>query len=245
MAEETKESQPKSDRLVKEFAKILRSVKPIQKAGKHSKENWPYLRVLDLANALRSRLLAKGILLIPDDVEKWSDSFERDGRRWTEVGVQTQFTITDGRQSLTFASYGIGMDSEGCAMSKAQTMALKAWLKRIGLIFGEYDDQEKGEGPHFGENEVIENPKERAFMAALKQCDLTADRAREIISKRIGMDVFTVEGITELPKKLFDQAMESLYAEIPLTEKLQKSVDQARSKRKSQIQPTNGTEAGA
>jgi len=217
-------------------------VKAVQKNGKHDKEKWPYLRVLDLANALRSRLLAKGILLIPDDVERWSESFQsdRDGRRWTEAGVQTQFTITDGKQSLTFASYGVGQDSEGCAMSKAQTMALKAWLKRIGLIFGEYDDQEKGVSePEATPRErlALANFQERAWHSAVEKSGKTSTQIESFLRQKFNIAPNEIASLS--PREFEEKAMPWLLTNGDLEETLELSKKAA--KKRSVASISEGT----
>lgn len=234
--------------IIRELTKILRTIEPIEKKGKNEREGWNYLRILELANSLRKKLFARGIVIIPDDVEVWqSEPFTIEGRQYFRSRVLTQFTLTNGTESLTFASYGLGQSSQGGDLSAAQTMALKAWLKRLGLIFGEKDDQEVGEEwQKFDEPEIIENPKERALRSAMRQCGLIPEQVETIISKRLEQQL-SVAAIVELPKKLFDQALESLYAEIPLTAKLEESVKVARAKKaaKSQVQSIDGEQNNA
>ena len=131
---------PKS--LVEKLAEVVRSVDGLKKLGDNGE--YAYLRILDIADALRDRLFAAGILIIPSDVECELNSFESEipGRRWTEAKVKTEFTITDGTDVLDYRAFGFARDMDAKCVSIAQTAALKAFLKRLSLIFGEYDDPE-------------------------------------------------------------------------------------------------------
>src|SRR4051812_30247809 len=135
-------------------------------------DRFAYLRIQHIADALRDELFSRGIQLFPDDREWWFDSWEHEGKRWTEAGVHSEITISNGRETLTFASFGVGRDMDGHALAIAQTGALKAWLKRFGLLFGEYDDPEKEQGdiehPAYPREVMrIASFQERAFASAL------------------------------------------------------------------------------
>jgi hypothetical protein len=223
--------------LTAKFAEACAKVDALQKVGNNGQ--FRYLRILDIADALRGELFSRGILLFPDDREWWFDSWESDGKRWLEAGVQTEFTVTDGRETLTFASFGIGRDLDGHALAIAQTEALKAWLKRIGLIYGEWDDPEKEHGDiekPLAPREVVQiaNYQQRAFSAALEQCKMSKEEAEKVISARLGQAV-TADLIMLLPRKKFDQALSILYGVRDQTEEWSKSVEAIR--KVSQAQP--------
>jgi hypothetical protein len=85
---------------------------------------------------------------------------------------------------LSFCSYGVGRDMDGKALFIAQTGALKAWLKRLGLIFGEWDDPEveSGEERPRRETTALASYQERAWSSALKSCGKTADQIDAYLS---------------------------------------------------------------
>ena len=219
-------------KLVRTFAKILLEIEPVMKEGK-TKEGktptFPYLRILELANVLREKLFRKGILILPDDSEFSTDSWESEGRRYQNVVVSTLFTITDGRDAMVFSSYGEGQSCDGLAMAAAQTMALKAFLKRLGLIFGDFDDQEIGEHPAPVQ---IAQPSynERAFQSALNLCGRSAEEAAEFLSHELGRTL-TAEMVVCLPPKKFNDALELLMNGTELTKRLEDSIGKVREKR--------------
>jgi hypothetical protein len=224
--------------LVAKFAEACAGVEGLTKDGNNGK--FDYLRILEISDALRDKLFARGILLIPNDVEQWVESWDnQDKKLVTEVGVKTEFTLTDGRESLKFSSYGVGRDLDGHALAIAQTGALKAWLKRVGLIYGEWDDLEKEHGDiekPLAPREVVQiaNYQQRAFSAALEQCKMSQEEAEKVIGARLGQAV-TADLIMLLPRKKFDQALSILYGVRDQTEDWSKSVEAIR--KVSQAQP--------
>jgi hypothetical protein len=208
-----------------------------------------YLRILDVANALRDELFSRGILIIPNDVECEVSSFQSPdfaGRIVTEVRVKTQFTVTDGGQAIRFSAYGIGRDMDGHALAMAQTAALKSWLKRLGMIFGERDDPEK-----FSAEDCVAKPaaepkqsepttraqmaeiryQARAWEAALATCGRTREQVEEILSRDMGMKVNSAT-IVSLPSDEFEIAMQILMRHSDLTEVLEESTQAARKHRR-------------
>jgi len=225
-------SYPKSAKktkktVIQHFSEVLANVQTINKV---KGDEFAYLRILDIANALRDELLSRGLLLIPDDVSCWRDTWlNADGRVVTQCGVETEFELTDGRFSKRWKSFGLGQDIDGFAMSIAQTMAIKAWLKRVGLIFGERDDQEKEqseqERPLFArEAPRLEDYKLRAFREACLEMNIASDEAEDLLSQRMGEEV-TIEKLLKLSPKKFDFAIAVLKGQKDLTGDLKRSVE--------------------
>ena len=185
----------------------------MRKLGDYNSE-YKYLRMLDIANALRMELFQRGLILISSDIECERDSWkspEFEDRHYTEYRVRTQFTVTDGHHKISYFSYGVGRDMDGKALFIAQTGALKAWLKRLGLIFGEWDDPEveSGEDRPRRETTALASYQERAWSSALKSCGKTADQIDAYLSTEFGFDVST-QSIAALPRKKFYLAMKWL-----------------------------------
>jgi hypothetical protein len=198
------------------LAEACAAIEPILKLGNNGE--FSYLRIADVARAFRPELHSRGLLLIPSDVECHERYFASDvaGRDYTEVTVKTVFTVSDGRRSEVYSSYGTGRDLDGHALAIAQTGALKAFLKRLGMIFGERDDPEVEVSPRA--SSAAESPRarlaqagyqERAWTSAMRVSGKTEDQIEEYFRAAHGLEVSS-SLITALPRKEFDVAMEWL-----------------------------------
>jgi hypothetical protein len=231
-----------------EFAEACEGVKGLRKAGYNDELDFDFLKILDLANQLRAELLPRGLLLVPNDVEYLEEPCTADdGLPGIQVRVKTEFEVTNGRRRLSAGSaYGVGRDAHGFALAIAQTMALKSWLKRISLLFGEEDDIERSHGhgqgqgqgqrpaPYCREAQGVRSYQERALSAALRTCGLTREGAEALLSKVMGFPI-TCEGIADLPREDFDVAMVALANHEDLAAQLELSVRAAEAaKRKPQ-----------
>jgi hypothetical protein len=145
-----RKGEPTVPTLVEKIAAACKDVAAVKVEG--NEIEFPYLRILDLAHELRGRLFSQGIVIVADDLS--IETSERDseipGRWWTNAVVKCKFTATDGSDSLAGQAYGYGRDMDGFAVSLAQTYALKSWLKRLSLTFGERDDSEYLQGDEPG-----------------------------------------------------------------------------------------------
>jgi hypothetical protein len=215
------------------------AVSKVKKLGNNGE--YSYLRIVDIADALREEIFSRGILIIPNDIEcnvaKFkvpdSDNAALSGRVITEVRIKTQFTITDGKQSLVFIGYGVGRDMDGKALFAAQTGALKSWLKRLALIFGDRDDPEveARTAPQTQQEQDDELPRQklaqaryqsRAWSAALATCGRTQTEIETLLSEAMGRPV-TSDSIIALPREGFDVAMKLLTQHSDMTQVLEQS----------------------
>jgi len=227
--------------IVERLREACAAVPPIVKKGEG--EQYNYLRILDLANALRAELSTRGLLIIPNDIECEEKRFKSDipGRYYTEARVKTEFTVADGRSRETFSAYGSGRDMDGHALSIAQTIALKSWLKRLGLIFGEKDDPEMAQAsaplakvaaishaPR--EAERLAEYKSRAWAEAIIKCGMTREQIEKHLSKAFGFKVESAD-ILALPPEQFDLAIRLLNANEDLREALELSTHLAERKK--------------
>jgi hypothetical protein len=220
------------------LAEACAAIEPILKLGNNGE--FSYLRIADVARAFRPELHSRGLLLIPSDVECHERYFASDvaGRDYTEVTVKTVFTVSDGRRSEVYSSYGTGRDLDGHALAIAQTGALKAFLKRLGLIFGDRDDPEVEVSPRA--SSAAESPRarlaqagyqERAWTSAMRQSGKTEAQIEEYFRSAHGLEVSSAL-ITALPRKEFDVAMEWLTRNGDLAETLELSKKSAERKKK-------------
>jgi hypothetical protein len=233
---------PKS--LAENLADACSKVSHLTKQG--SNGAYTYLRILDVANALRDELFSRGIVIIPSDVECNLEMFESDvaGRRITEVRVKTEFTVTDGHSEKVFFAYGVGRDQDGKALFAAQTGALKSWLKRLGLIFGDRDDPEVEQkaAPAPLDEELPRQKlaqaryQARAWSAALATSGRTEPEIEAILGEAMGREV-TSGLIIALPREGFDVAMKILTQHSDLTQVLEDSKRATKRKKARGPQP--------
>lgn len=121
--------------IAQKLVEIVAEMPRLTKNGHRA--DFSYLEIRDVANAFYGCAKAAGIVVVPNDLEA---SISEDG---VNAWVKTEFRVTDGEFAEHYSSFGFGR-SEGKwgGLPIAQTMALKAWLKRLGMMFGEEDDAE-------------------------------------------------------------------------------------------------------
>ena len=205
--------------LVEKLAAVFKDADKVFKEGR-ADAGFSYLRIVDLSEALRGKLFAAGILVIPSDLDcdfRHRDSSITD-RIWTEAAVRTNFTVTDGSEKLEFVAWGFARDLDGYAVATAQTAALKSFLKRLAMIFGDYDDPERfddnkgydlslGEGEQKWGSDIREWPISRgeaiSFNIAAKSSGITDKAKKNYLDANFGAD-----NITSLRRKFLAQAMQ-------------------------------------
>lgn len=202
------------------------AVKGLRKNGTNEDLGFDYLRIVDLANELREQLQARDIALVPNDIECLMDDLP-DGS--VEARVKTEFTITDGDRTLVIHSYGSAIDDNGYAVAIAQTAALKAFLKRVSMIYGDEDDAELPAWVrHEGKlGKKAAQYQARALDAAIRTSGRTRAQIETMISEGIG-EKLTVADIASFPKDTFEIAMKIITKNSDLSEVLTESVRQAK-----------------
>jgi hypothetical protein len=203
--------------LVEKIAAICKSIDPVLKEGT-ADAGFAYLRILDLANALREKLFDAGILIVPNDVECVVERWESEvtDRHWSSARVKTEFTFSNAERNFSVCCYGYARDLDGHCVSIAQTMALKSLLKRLGLIFGEYDDPEKQQDDGYSLNleqgqkawgdDIREWPISRGEVIAFNAAALASGHTKKGISTYLDA-VFGHEKPSELRRREFKEAM--------------------------------------
>ena len=224
------------------LAEACAAVSNLKKLGNNGE--YSYLRIVDIADAMRDELFSRGILVIPNDLECNVAQFAAPdpvGRVITEVRVKTEFTVTDGKQSLVFAAYGTGRDMDAKALFAAQTGALKSWLKRLGLIFGERDDPEvEARAPEPDElprqKAAQSRYQERAWSAVLATCGRTESEIEALLSEAMGYPVASAD-IVALDRAGFDVAMKLVTQHSDMTQVLEQSKRAVSKRKKSNGSP--------
>lgn len=202
---------PKS--LVEKICEACAGVDTVLKQGDNGE--YAYLRILDISKALREKLFAAGVLIVPSDVECKFQRFDSEtpGRAYTEASVSTDFFVTDGTEKFTFRSYGFACDMDHKCVGIAQTAALKSFLKRLAMIFGDYDDPEIRDERiddlrpdlqrKIDEQTCITGPEVRAIYSAMKKGGRTLEEFQGLLKSRFGID-----DPKQLQKQFHAQVME-------------------------------------
>jgi hypothetical protein len=217
------------------LAEACAALQPVIKHGNNGE--FSYLRIVDIAGEFRAELGKRGLVVIPSDVECEERHFASDvaGRDYTEVKVKTCFTVTDGRRSETYCSYGVGRDLDGHALAIAQTGALKSFLKRLGLIFGDRDDPEVEVSPKIEESPRVRiaqaSYQQRAWASAYEKCGKTEKQIDDYFRAVYGVEV-SAALITSLRRDEFEKAMLWLTRNGDLAETLELSKKSAERKKK-------------
>lgn len=168
-----------------------------------NRRDFSYLQIQEVANAFWGETKDAGLLIIPNDLELFSDG--------EDAWVKTEFIVSDGISRERFVSFGQGHSAEGFATGIAQTMALKSFLKRLGMTFGEEDDQEQGRTKAVEAYVVPETPKqisaqqkyqERAWSAAIAKAGKTSEQIEQFLWEKWG-----VKEASSLPPAQFDAAI--------------------------------------
>ena len=137
---------------------------------------------------------------------------------WHQAKVFTQFFVTDGITTEKYSAYGYGRDMDGKCVAIAQTAALKSFLTRMALIFGDYDDPER-EPDHIAdlrpdlqrkidEQTMIKGIDIRAFNAACKKNGRTLEEMQQFLKADLGVD-----DVKQILQQDFKRAMAWAYKE--------------------------------
>ena len=222
-----------------QLVEACEAIDGLRKLGTNEELDFDYLRILDLANAIREQLLPRGIVILPSDLECIEEILETPEGRMIECRVKTEFDITDGRKHLKLSSYGSARDGHGFAIAIAQTFALKSLLKRLSMIFGEEDDPEVPRWAHRVPETTHQQKRQkeyqgRAWADAVRSSGKPAEEINAMLTEAMGLAV-TSEKITSLPAEDFNIAMQLLVRNSDMTNILEMSRDQAAKKEPQKI----------
>lgn len=134
----------KASNLTTRVAQVLRQVEKLKRKGINKADGYDFTRATDVFAAVRDKLFAAGILLLPNEGQpEYVDRTTNGGELLQECRLPVIYTLTDGIDKLPpLTCHGIARDLSDKALYKAQTGAEKAFLKRIGLMAEEVDDPE-------------------------------------------------------------------------------------------------------
>jgi hypothetical protein len=128
-------------------AKLVAAMKEIDavgKGGKNEKQNYQYVRAVDVAKEVRPVLIAHGIGFSYSVIssERWEKPTQSGGSLFfVEIHVLLTFTDSETGESVTVQGLGWGMDTGDKAPYKAMTGALKYGLRMNFIIPDELDPE--------------------------------------------------------------------------------------------------------
>ena len=124
-----------SKTLAGKLAEVMGEIGYITKGGTNSAQGYKYVMASQVADAIREKLSAKGIAIIPGDIEKLSEGASASGKQ-VILTFKYSWHLIDGEsgEKLTIYSLGSGADSGDKHVYKATTGALKYALLTTFLI---------------------------------------------------------------------------------------------------------------
>lgn len=118
----------------------------LPKGGHNDAQKYDYTRQADVVAAVRAAVIAKGVTIVPTDMEVVDshDYESKSGGRQHFVLVRVTWLITDAEsgESVTVTSLGAGTDSGDKAPYKAMTGASK-YSELLSFLIPTGDDPEK------------------------------------------------------------------------------------------------------
>jgi hypothetical protein len=124
-----------SKTLAGKLSEIMGEIGYITKGGTNSAQGYKYVMASQVADAIREKLSAKGIAILPGDIEKLSESTSASGKQ-VILTFKYSWHLVDGEsgEKHTIYSLGSGADSGDKHVYKATTGALKYALLTTFLI---------------------------------------------------------------------------------------------------------------
>jgi hypothetical protein len=141
-------SSPPLAKLAAKLVRVMGAIGTIPKRGHNDFFNYFYATEADVADAVRTALVAEGVAMIPSvaDVREREVLTRRNQKEIvTTVTLDVTFIDGDSGQTFTFQMAGAGQDGGDKGIMKAVTAAVKyAQLKALSLPTG--DDPEADDG---------------------------------------------------------------------------------------------------
>jgi hypothetical protein len=231
--------------LVSKLAVALNQAGPVKKRGHNQTADYQWLQACDLFAELRNKILAQGILILPEHLELTEEPLTAiTGVVMRYTRLKVRFDVIDGRtdETLSRIAWGTALDAGDKGLAKAETAAFKGFLKRISIIADPGDDPEADErtdihtDPSLYEKEFDKRTRgqrtltEKQITAFNDACALShkteQQRANFLKTK------FSVLSITELTRANFQHAIKwASRTEADYTSTLETSVQSAEAKK--------------
>jgi len=197
---------------------------------------YPYQKAAHVAAAFRKELFKRHILLRQNEKPPEYVAIPTNGGLpIVECRIGIEFTLTDGKEKIgPDLHHGVGQDQEGKGLYKAQTGALKYFLRGLGLIPDEADDPEASTARS---DEVFETAQQksrlreyqtRAWAAATSENGRTPQQCSAYLLGR-----FKISDVTLLDRKEFDEAIRWATGHADTVETLELSVHSVEAAKKN------------
>jgi hypothetical protein len=208
--------------LARELAEVCANLTAIKKLGHNEEDDYDFLRIVDVCDALKAELFRRGILFLPTDLEQTHEFIRNpEGEVVERCIVRTAFTVIRGDKRLELGtSFGSAQNRADKALAVAQTAAFKAWLKRLTMTYGVDEDPEASphteakpeESASSREAVRIAAYQRRALNAAIGASGISYDRLSEDFSRIMGFPIQAAE-VADLQEKDFEVVMKWLLAQ--------------------------------
>lgn len=149
--------------LVQKLAAVMGDMTAFAKTGKNTGMNFRFVEINEILIDVRPRFAAHQIIMYPTNVQVEKIEFhERERGFSTHVFLNVTWTVTDGTDSITVASFGEAIDTSDKASNKAQTAAEKQALQKLLLISNEDDNDSNNYTPR-QQADTLKPAREAAF----------------------------------------------------------------------------------
>jgi hypothetical protein len=189
-------------KLARIYADVDRFAKSKQITG--TGPSFSYTPVEEIADDLRKRMGAEGIVMVPSGIEvvasEDAGTTKSGTTRWRHI-IRVDWTLTDGTDSLTVSSVGEAMDTGDKGMNKAQTAARKyALIGAFQLSTGDDPDDRHPEPAEYrrqrpaprpsapGDAGVISEAQRRRLFAIAASSGKSNEQVKATIVDLTGQD---------------------------------------------------------
>jgi hypothetical protein len=192
-----------AEKLARIYGDVDRFAKSKEITG--SGPSFSYTPVEEIADDLRKRMGAEGIVMVPSNIEvvatEDAGTTKSGTTRWRHV-ISVDWTLTDGTDSLTVSSVGEAMDTGDKGMNKAQTAARKyALIGAFQLSTGDDPDNRHPEPAEYrrprpsaprpsgrSDTGVISEAQRRRLFAIAASAGKSNDQVKALIVNLTGQD---------------------------------------------------------
>ena len=139
--------------LARKLAWVMDQAGYVQKRGWNDFHKYHYVTEGDLVSTIRPLLAKIGVIIIPSVVEevRYPDAIQERNGMSSLTSVTVQYTVTDGKETITFRMPGHGADKGDKGVYKAITGSMKYALMKLFMV-------ETGDDPERDNPGVAEAP---------------------------------------------------------------------------------------
>jgi hypothetical protein len=137
--------------LIDKIGMCMAAITGVAKRGQNKAQEYRYQRATDVTIEVREEFIKHGLVLTTSTRNLRSTIIDKGGGKTPAIYVEIdcEFTITDGKDAITFDGVGAGIDSGDKGVYKAITGALKYGLRTLLLIPDEEYDPERARADEY------------------------------------------------------------------------------------------------